>query len=150
MKTYKNILITIIIANVVVLILTSFFTPTGHMLFGLLAAMSIIMILGAVYGAIYAGQIGKNKYLWGILCFLNPILFPLVLLILKSNGELSNYIKYGESNKYIKHILIGGFIIFIGFLATDASEGYIFWGAIVFGGIELIFGLIGWIRGFLQ
>lgn len=50
-----------------------------------------------------------------------------------------------EPSKYEKHILFGALWVFGGLIATAASERYIFWGAVVFGGIEFLGGIIGWI-----
>lgn len=45
----------------------------------------------------------------------------------------------GESG--VKDMLIGDFFCVVGTIATVADIGYIFWGAIVFGGIQFIKGL---------
>jgi len=50
-----------------------------------------------------------------------------------------------ESKKHARHILYGALWVFGGLIATAASERFIFWGAVVFGGFEFLGGIIGWI-----
>ena len=48
----------------------------------------------------------------------------------------------GGQSGAVKDIIVGGLFCVGGTIATLAEIGYIFWGAILFGGIQLIRGLI--------
>jgi hypothetical protein len=54
---------------------------------------------------------------------------------------LDDKIEKSENGAHNNNILIGGLIFFAGLVATFAHLGYVFWGAIVFGGIQFFRGI---------
>ncbi|MFZ5515491.1 MAG: hypothetical protein ACOY90_02560 [Candidatus Zhuqueibacterota bacterium] len=63
-----------------------------------------------------------------------------------TNVEKRDVIKKGDDlQKFTKHIGIGLSILLLGIFATAIAEHTIWIGAIIFGGLEFLFGLLGWI-----
>ncbi|MEL6559850.1 MAG: hypothetical protein AAFQ94_16795 [Bacteroidota bacterium] len=57
------------------------------------------------------------------------------------DGDDNSYADTGSGESGVKDMVIGGLFCVGGIIATAAEIGYIFWGAIVFGGIQFIRGL---------
>jgi len=65
--------------------------------------------------------------------------------ITTDSAKRNEIIKGADLQKFSKHIAIGLIIILIGIFATAISETRIFIGAIVIGGLEFLYGFLGWI-----
>jgi len=63
-----------------------------------------------------------------------------------TDAEKRDTIKKGDDlQKFTKHIGIGLLVLLFGIFATAIAEHTIWYGAIIFGGLEFLFGLLGWI-----
>lgn len=120
-------------------------------------------VLGAILGAIYAKSINRSGWLWGILCFFIPYIFPIVLFFLKPKEEIQyssqststqgsgNKIpKSYPSKKSTKNILLGIFWFVLAGMALGFSiEEEEVWGIVV-SAIVMLSGVVQLIQGIKQ
>lgn len=137
--------------NKIILIIISAISISGITLSsiseGFMSLLTLGAILGAIFGAIYAGQNGRNKWLWGILCLIMPYLFPIILAFLKPQDSKAFNLKNSENKKALKNILLGSFWIIVGGIILGINieeEDTLF---IVISSVVILSGLIQLISG---